>query len=350
MKKNILKKMTVAALSVACLLTTACNTVIKVSYDYNVDDYVELGQYENIKVTVDKSSIEAKRVEAKIKSDTEDNTTYTEVSRAAVEEDQLLVSYSATIGGTSADGLTNTDGTTMILGKDSLPLNLTELDEALYGMKAGETKVIIVNIPEDYSNDYYAGAKAVFELSVQTVAQPNVPMITDAYVKEAFGYDTVAEYKTHVKEAVASDVEDDVNAEIEKLVLSSLQETCKVSDIPEALLEELNTRYEESIGFYANYVQVSRDEYCMDLYDCTFEEYVKKSAKQQLIMEAIIKDLNIEIREYDYNGDLKLFAGENGYSNEKSFEEKFGKDSIVKAMLVQKAQDYVIDHADVEYK
>ena len=143
MKKNILKKMTVAALSVACLLTTACNTVIKVSYDYNVDDYVELGQYENIKVTVDKSSIEAKRVEAKIKSDTEDNTTYTEVSRAAVEEDQLLVSYSATIGGTSADGLTNTDGTTMILGKDSLPLNLTELDEALYGMKAGETKVII---------------------------------------------------------------------------------------------------------------------------------------------------------------------------------------------------------------
>ena len=30
--------------------------------------------------------------------------------------------------------------------------------------------------------------------------------------------------------------------------------------------------------------------------------------------------------------------------------EKYGKDKIVKAMLVQKAQDYVIEHANISYK
>ena len=37
----------------------------------------------------------------------------------------------------------------------------------------------------------------VFELTVQTVSQPNVPMLTNAYVKETFGYDTIegAEYE-----------------------------------------------------------------------------------------------------------------------------------------------------------
>jgi len=350
MRKSIFKKMTVLALSAACLLTTACNSEIKVKYDYNVDDYVELGQYENIKITVDKSSIEAKRIEAKIKSDTADNTTYTEVTRGAVAEDQLLVTYSATIGGSAADGLTNTDGTTVVLGTDSLPVNLDELDDALYGMKAGETKVVVLTVPEEYGNDYYAGAKVVFEVTVQTVAQPNVPMITDAYVQEAFGLNTVEEYKAHVKEEVQSNIDDDVKADIEKQVLSALQDTCKVKSIPDSLLETLTARYDESIGFYANYVKVSKDEYCQSLYGCSYEEYIQKSAKQQLIMEAIIKAQKITIREYDYKGDLDAFAGDNGYSNEESFVEKYGKDSIVKAMLIQKAQDYVIDKADIEYK
>ena len=37
-------------------------------------------------------------------------------------------------------------------------------------------------------------------------------------------------------------------------------------------------------------------------------------------------------------------------SDENAFVEKFGKDSVVKAMLVQKAQDYVIEHANIAYK
>ncbi|MFQ8900956.1 MAG: hypothetical protein ACLR7D_02645 [Lachnospira eligens] len=64
-------------------------------------------------------------------------------------------------------------------------------------------------------------------------------------------------------------------------------------------------------------------------------------------MEAIVKDQKFSMREYDYKGDLDEFAGDNGYSDENAFVEKFGKDSVVKAMLVQKAQDYVIEHANI---
>ena len=80
------------------------------------------------------------------------------------------------------------------------------------------------------------------------------------------------------------------------------------------------------------------------------DDFIKKSAAQQLIMEAIVKDQKFSMREYDYKGDLDEFAGDNGYSDENAFVEKFGKDSVVKAMLVQKAQDYVIDHANIAYK
>ena len=146
------------------------------------------------------------------------------------------------------------------------------------------------------------------------------------------------------------DVFSKVDDEIQKQVLSTLQDTCKVSGYPDTLLSTLRDRYDQSVGFYADFTNQSKEEYCQQLYGMSYDDFIKKSAAQQLIMEAIVKDQKFSMREYDYKGDLDEFAGDNGYSDENAFVEKFGKDSVVKAMLVQKAQDYVIEHANIAYK
>ena len=217
-------------------------------------------------------------------------------------------------------------------------------------MTAGQTKVLIVDIPEDYSTELYRGQRVVFELTMQTVAQANVPMITNAYVKETFGYDTVEEYRESIKESLQSDIDSKVDDAIQEDVLATLQDTFKVTGYPDSLMDEVTSRLQESIGFYADFSNLSKDEYCQQQYGISFDDFVKKSVTQQLIMEAIVKDQNISMREYDYKGELDDFASANGFSNESTFEEKYGKDKIVKAMLVQKAQDYVINHANVTYK
>ena len=242
MRKSFLRKASIVLLSATMLMATACNKEIEVKYDYNVNDYVQLGKYEDIAVTVDKTSIENQLVDDKIAEDIENNTTYSEVSRGAVDGDQILVTYVATSSGSQSTGLSNTDGVTMILGKDKLGLDIEELDEALYGMKAGETKVMVIDLPETYSNTVYAGTKVVFELTVQTVSQPNVPMLTNAYVKETFGYDTIEEYRASVKDSLASTIDSKVDDEIQKQVLSTLQDTCKVSGYPDTLLSTLRDR------------------------------------------------------------------------------------------------------------
>ena len=71
--------------------------------------------------------------------------------------------------------------------------------------------------------------------------------------------------------------------------------------------------------------------------------------KNLLVAKWFKRNMNT-LREYDYKAELDDFALSNGYSNESTFEEKFGKDKIVKAMLIQKAQDYVIDNANISYK
>ena len=330
MKKIFLRKASIVLLSATMLMATACNKEIEVKYDYNVNDYVQLGKYEDIAVTVDKTSIENQLIDDKIAKDIENDTTYSEVSRGAVDGDQILVTYVATSSGSQSTGLSNTDGVTMILGKDKLGLDIEELDEALYGMKAGETKVMVIDLPETYSNTVYAGTKVVFELTMQTVSQPNVPMLTNAYVKETFGYDTIEEYRQSIKESLETDINSKVENKIQEDVLSSLQDTFKISSYPDSLMEETRSRLETSIGFYADFSNLSKDEYCQKQYGLSFDDFVKKSATQQLIMEAIVKDRNMTMREYDYKGSLDDFAADNGYSNADTFVEKYGKEAAWK--------------------
>ena len=54
MKINILKKFGICAVAAAMTAgLAACNTVIKVEYDYNPKDYVTLGEYKGIGGSVD---------------------------------------------------------------------------------------------------------------------------------------------------------------------------------------------------------------------------------------------------------------------------------------------------------
>ena len=80
MRKSFLRKASIVLLSATMLMATACNKEIEVKYDYNVNDYVQLGKYEDIAVTVDKTSIENQLVDDKIAEDIENNTTYSSVT------------------------------------------------------------------------------------------------------------------------------------------------------------------------------------------------------------------------------------------------------------------------------
>ena len=136
------------------------------------------------------------------------------------------------------------------------------------------------------------------------------------------------------------------------LTIRGDSQTETIENIPDMILVQYkNSGYKYFVVGKTLYVDNSGYMMAMLSYSgMSYDDFIKKSAAQQLIMEAIVKDQKFSMREYDYKGDLDEFAGDNGYSDENAFVEKFGKDSVVKAMLVQKAQDYVIEHANIAYK
>lgn len=347
MKKNIFKKVSAVLMTTAVLMmTTACNTKIDVDFGTNASENVKLGQYKGITVSVDAQGIEDTLIEKKVMNDAAANTTYEEVSREAREADQVNIDFTASIGGEQVSGFSDEDYD-FILGTDTFVVE--GFADALYGMTAGQVKIVTLTVPEDFEDAAeYAGRKIVFEITMNSVQQPNVPMITDAYVQENFSYDTVAEYRQAIKDDIQETIDEQVYEAKKAAVLTQLQENCEILNYPEEYLENKKSELDTSIKFYALMQSLSNDEYCQNTFGMSFDEYVKRTVAQDMILHAIVAAENLTITEYEYKGDLESFADEMGFTNKDTFVEKYGKDTIVKAMLIDKAQDIVMENAIYE--
>lgn len=68
-KTGLLKRAGVAVMTAALMVTAvACNTKIKVNFEAKASDYVKLGQYKGITVSVDEQAIENELIEKKFRT------------------------------------------------------------------------------------------------------------------------------------------------------------------------------------------------------------------------------------------------------------------------------------------
>lgn len=350
MKKCALLKKLSSAVLVAVTVTglTACNTEIKVAFDCNANDYIKLGQYKGIEVTVDSTAVRDSLVKEKMENDLEDVTEYSEVTREAQDNDRLTLVFTGAIGGETIDGFSS-DSYTMVLGQDEFVI--PGFTDVLYGMKAGEQKIVTLTVPEGITDaESYANKRIVYEITMSKVEQPIVPMITDAYAKEYFGYDTLDAYKQALIEEMQDTIDENIDGAKKKAVLEKLQENAEVNGYPEDIVKTKSEELKKSINFYSMMYGMDENEYCIDRYGITFDEYVKKSVVQELILQLIIEKENLTVTKYEYKGDLDAFADANGYSDEEKFVNEFGRDRIVKNMLLQKAVDVVMNSAVITEK
>lgn len=348
MKKNIIKKILVGLTVVTMLGSlTACNNKIKVTYDYDATEYVTLGTYKGIEVSIDKTAIEDRIVAEKIEEDMAKYTEYSEVSNEAATKDRVTVTYSGSIGGESIDGFSGKDDQ-FVLGTDTFLIE-GFLDE-LIGMKAGDSKIVTLTVPEDFKDNVdYAGKRIVYEISVTKVEHPSTPMITDAFVKDAFSIDTVAQYKETLKRNLSSKVDEEVATLKKELVLKKLSDEAQVKGYPEEFLAKKTEEYEKSIKMYALMLNMTNDQYCEKNYGMSFDDFVKKSVVQDAVIQLVAKTEQLSVTEYEYKDKLEGFASAQGYTDKEAFVEKYGKNEIVKTMLYEKAQAFVIDSAVVNY-
>lgn len=160
----------------------------------------------------------------------------------AREEDRVTMSFIGRIDGEPFEGGA-ADDYPLVLGSGSV---LPELDAGLVGVKAGETRDITVNFPDDYAKEDLAGKASQFEVTVSEVASPVMPEVTDEFAAE-FGIQEggVAKLREEVKNNLAREGDDRVRQNVRDQVFKALLAKSEF-DMPDRMVEdEITTMIEQ---------------------------------------------------------------------------------------------------------
>ena len=171
-------------------------------------------------------------------------------------------------------------------------------EDQVVGMNIGETKDIDVTFPEDYQAEDLKGKPAVFTVTLNKLTGKILPALDDEFAKK-LGSDTVDAYKAKVRERLEKNAASRSLNETENSIVTEIAKGA-TAEIPDAMIEkqeeysmqrmEYNLMYQGiRLDDYLKYVGQTRDEYKKN-----FEEEARRTVLHQLIVEKLIKELNIE--------------------------------------------------------
>jgi trigger factor len=159
---------------------------------------------------------------------------FTPAERPARETDRVTIEYEGRIDGEVFPGGKG-DALRVVVGTGQI---LPELDQALQGMSAGESKSVEARFPEDYGAKNVAGKIATFQVSVKSVEEQSLPPLDEALVR-AFGMHEggVAEWRAEVRSSMEREVAEAVRVQVRNRLFDALYKHNPI-ELPKALVDE----------------------------------------------------------------------------------------------------------------
>ena len=217
--------------------------------------------------------------------------------RAAQNGDTVNIDFEGKMDGVAFDG-GSAQGYDLTLGAGQF---IAGFEEQVVGMNVGETKDVNVTFPEDYQAEDLKGKPAVFTVTVHKITGNVLPELNEEFAKKV-GSDSVDAYRAKVRERLEKAAASRSLNETENSIITEIAKGA-TAEIPDAMIEKQEEysmqRMEYSLMYqgiklddYLKYVNQTRDEYKKH-----FEEEARRTVLHQLIVEKLIKELNIEATE-----------------------------------------------------
>ena len=324
MKKKLLSiflVMTMVLSVTACGKTTTENPTTAAVLTYqeqlaadqqNYAQYVTLGQYTGIEVTVDRSTLEVtdQAVQEYIDGILTENATTTTVTTGTTKSgDAVVLDYSGLLDGTAFSGGTATDATYTI-GSNKF---ITELDQGLIGLEVGKQYDIPVTFPADYSSTDLAGKSVIFRVTVTAINESTPAQYTDAFVQSvAANYKstatTTADFTVFAKQSLVEQAKTTFDNTKYSSIWTTIAANCTVSGYPDAEVQTLMATIENNVKseFASNgssYGITDYATYLKSVYNYATEQdfldyakdYSQNYLKEKMILTMIAQKENITV-------------------------------------------------------
>ena len=260
--------------------------------DVTIEKYtgIKIGKFEYTVTDADvEKEIEATRERLAEKVDVTD--------RPAKEGDTVNIDFEGKLEGKSFEG-GSAKGFDLTLGSHQF---IAGFEEQVVGMQVGETKEIPVTFPENYQAEELKGKPAVFTVTVHKIEGKALPELNEEFAKKMKS-ESVEDYRAKVRERLEKAAAARSRNETENAIITEIAKTA-TAEIPEAMIEkqedysmqkmEYNLMYQGiRLDDYLKYINQTREEYKKN-----FEEDARRTVLHQLIVEKLIKELDIKASE-----------------------------------------------------
>ena len=236
----------------------------------------------------------------------------------------------------------------LVLGSGSF---IPGFEDQLIGHEAGEEFDVNVTFPEEYQAKELAGKPAVFKIKLHEVKTKELPALDDEFAKDVSEYDTLDELKASIRKGMEEQNEKQAALAVENDLVDQVIATIE-GDIPEAMYE---ARMDEAVrDFEYRLAQqgLKLDMYLqymgqtMESFRASFREQAEKQVKIRLALEAVAAAEQIAATDEELEAELQRVA--DNYKMELAkVKELVNADEVKKDLAVNKAIDFIRDHAEI---
>jgi trigger factor len=320
------------------------------TYVASFDVYPEFEKLDlaGVKILKPESEVVDDDVEKVIDNMRKQQLTWDEVTRKAKKEDRVIVDFVGTVDGEEFDGGESKDYPVVIGEGQMLP----EFEKGIIGMKAGESKDIEVNFPEDYSKEM-GGKKAIFKIDAKTVSVAKLPELDEEFIK-TFGIESgdKEELLKEVRANLETNLETQLSSTLRQRAFDALLEQNETEIPLKMVQEEAGRMIQEQKN---QMIQQGIDAKLLESFPSPDFEVLRPQAEKRvalgLLMMEIIRKEDLKPDSERVNARIEKMAS--SYQDPAEFIEYYHNDQqalaqVQSIVLEEQVVDLLLEKADVE--
>ena len=319
--------------------------------DYTALDYVTLGEYKGLSVTLESTEVTDEEIDAEITSTLSQNDKLETLEEGTVENGDIAnIDYEGIKDGEAFEGGTD-KGYDLTIGSGTF---IEGFEEGLIGKSVGETVDLNLTFPETYQSTDLAGQDVVFHVTINSVKR--APELTDELAAELSDsqYSTVEEYRASVEATLKETKESTRDYQKTNDLMTQIYNNATINDYPAELVAFIKQQYVDYYTQYAEQSEMTLSDFIEqnlqtteDEFNTQMEEMAKQSIRQEMLLKAIAETEGLELTDEEYQTRAQEYADQMGLDGVEGLEAQYGEKVVETNLLLDKALELVEDSAVV---
>ena len=309
---------------------------------------VKLGDYKKLKVKKAAVNVDKKEIDEVIERIQKGLSEKKEVKRAAKIGDETVIDFVGKKDGEAFHGGTGKDYP-LVLGSNSF---IPGFEDALVGLKAGDTKDVKLAFPKDYHVKDLAGQDVVFEVTVKKVNSVKLPALDDKFAAKAGPFTSMEDLRSDIKAEITAQAErrakDDLKDELVKQLVAK-----SVVSVPSVLRDDQIRSLEQDLRQNLMYRGRTLEQYFKEKGYADRDAWVKAEAndaadariKAGLVLAQLSKELKIEATADELAAHINTYKQQYANNSEmaKHFDKPEAQREVANRLITEKTVDKLVE-------